>query len=171
MHATNDQHTLDDGRHDFDFLMGHWQVSNRRLDKPLQADAVWQEFEATNDARPLLDGAGNVDEFRAEAWRPGFIGMSLRLFNPETKQWSIYWTTNRSGSFEPPVVGCFDNGIGIFEGDDCYNGEPIRVRYTWTVTDRERPRWEQAFSQDGGKTWQTNWIMQFHRPPATGAAR
>jgi hypothetical protein len=165
----NDQHdsnNIYDGRHDFDFLMGRWTVSNERLTARLQGSTDWEEFEATSDARPLLGGMGNTDEFKAEQWRPGYIGMSLRFFSPAAKAWSIYWIDNRSVTLEKPVVGGFTEGIGIFEGDDLFDGKPIRVRFQWTVIDRDRPTWEQAFSGDDGKTWETNWIMRFRRVAA-----
>jgi hypothetical protein len=90
--------------------------------------------------------------------------MSLRFFDPKTRRWSIYWAdSRRSGLLDPPVIGGFEGGVGIFEGDDTFEGTPIRVRFTWSRTDTPSPRWEQAFSADGGKTWETNWIADFTR--------
>lgn len=150
-----------DGRHDFDFLHGTYRVRNRRLKERLAGCTEWVEFDAVNTAKPILDGLGNQDEFRTEHW-PGFVGMSFRFFDPQTGQWSIYWADNRRGSLEPPVRGAFIDDIGLFEGDDQLNGNPIRVRFVWT-RGRDAARWEQAFSADGGKTWETNWIMEFSR--------
>ena len=148
---------------DFDFWMGNWNVKNRYVKKRLAGSDEWDEFESTVVARPLLDGLGNEDEFRTD-YRGGFIGMSLRFFDPETKQWWIYWAdTRRSGRLDPPVVGAFDGDVGIFEGDDTFDGKPIRVRFIWSGVTTPTPRWEQAFSEDGGETWETNWIMEFTR--------
>lgn len=148
--------------HDFDFLHGAWQVQNHRLVKRLQGSTDWEDFPATSLCRPLLDGVGNQDEFRTPHW-PGYIGMSLRFFNLATQQWSIYWASNRTGVLEPPVVGSFSNGVGRFEGDDTFEGRPIRVVFTWSGVDTPTPRWEQAFSADGGLTWEMNWRMDFSR--------
>ena len=160
------------GLHDFDFLMGRWKVHNHRLRERLKGSHEWIEFEATAVARPLPSGFGNEDEFHTDFW-PGFIGMSFRFFDPRTKQWSIYWTDNRRGGMEPPVVGSFSGDVGIFEGPDTFEGRPILVRYTWSRVTTPSPRWEQAFSEDGGKTWETNWVNDFTRPAdvAHGAAR
>ncbi len=147
-----------DGRRDFDFWMGRWTVRNRRLKERLKGSTEWEEFEATCVARPLLDGVGNEDEFRGDFKGP-FIGMSFRFFDVARKRWAIYWADNRHGTLEPPVFGTFSGSVGHFEGDDVFDGKPIRVRFLWTRVDTPAPRWEQAFSTDGGKTWETNWIM------------
>ena len=150
-----------DGSRDFDFLMGSWKVHNRRLRERLKGSTEWAEFEATSIARPLLGGLGNEEEFRTGFW-PNFIGMSFRFFNPATKQWAIYWADNLRGTLEPPVYGSFTGDVGVFEGRDTLEGRPIVVRFTWArVT--TTPRWEQAFSEDGGKIWETNWVMEFSR--------
>lgn len=143
----------------FDFWMGRWKVHNRRLKERLKGCTEWEEFEASSVARPLLSGLGNEDDFRTE-WRPGFVGMTLRLFNPNTKQWAIYWADNTRGTLEPPVLGSFVGDIGTFEGDDVLGGRPIRVRFTWTRLGNGRARWEQAFSADAGATWELNWVME-----------
>ena len=148
---------------DFDFWMGRWNVRNRYVKKRLAGSHESDEFESTVTARPLLDGLGNEDEFRTD-YRGGFVGMSFRFFDPETKQWWIYWAdTRRSGRLDPPVVGAFDGDVGVFEGDDTFDGRPIRVRFIWSGVGTPSPRWEQAFSEDGGETWETNWIMDFTR--------
>lgn len=151
-----------DASHDFDFFHGRWHTRNRRLVERLQGSTTWETFDATNDVTPVLGGLGNVDEYRTEHW-PGFVGLSLRLFNPRTGKWTIYWANNREGVLEPPVVGSFSNGVGVFEGRDELRGRPILVRYIWSRITTTSPRWEQAFSPDDGKTWETNWIMDFAR--------
>jgi hypothetical protein len=144
---------------DFDFFMGRWRVRNRYLRERLRGSTEWEEFEARSVARPLLGGLGNEDEFQG-----GFIGMSFRFFDPEAERWSIYWAdSRRPGVLDPPVFGGFANGAGVFEGTDVLDGKPVTVRFTWTEVDTPAPRWEQAFSADGGETWETNWVMEFAR--------
>ena len=148
---------------DFDFWMGSWNVSGRRLRERLAGCEEWVEIGGTSVAWPLLGGLGNVDEFHTD-YGGGYSGMSLRLFEPETRTWSIYWADSRSpGPLEPPVVGAFAGDVGVFECDDTFGGRPIRVRYTWSRVTGGSPRWEQAFSPDGGATWETNWINDFTR--------
>ena len=151
-----------DGARDFDFLTGAWRIHNRRLKERLKGCTEWEEFEAVAQARPLLSGLGNEDDFRTD-WRPGFVGMTVRLYHPATRLWSIYWASNQHGVFEPPVVGAFSGDVGTFEGDELLDSKPIRVRFTWTRQGPARARWEQAFSADGGQTWETNWVMQHER--------
>ncbi len=154
-----------DGARDFDFWMGGWKVHNKRLRERLHGSTQWDEFEATSVARPLLGGIGNEDEFRGDFKGP-FIGISLRLYDVAKRTWAIYWADSRRGVLEPPVYGSFSGGVGHFEGDDVFEGRPIRVRFLWTRVDTPNPRWEQAFSTDGGKTWETNWIMDMTRADA-----
>jgi hypothetical protein len=150
-----------DGARDFDFWMGSWKVRNRVLRERLAGSTEWVEFEATSVARPLLDGLGNEDEFRTDH-DGGFIGMSFRFYDPEKDQWAIYWAdTRRPGLLDAPVFGSFSGDVGIFEGDDTFEGKPIRMRFVWSGITTPTPRWEQAFSEDGGETWETNWIMDF----------
>ena len=148
---------------DFDFWMGSWNVRNRLLRERLRGCDEWDEFASTVVARPILDGLGNEDEFRT-SWGGGFVAMSFRFFDPGSRRWSIYWAdARRPGLLDPPVIGSFDGDTGIFEGEDTFEGRPIRVRFTWSRVDTPTPRWEQAFSEDGGKTWETNWIADFTR--------
>jgi len=154
--------TTNQGSHDFDFLFGHWTIQNTSLKKRLQGCTEWDSFSATGSAQPLLGGLGNLDDFVPEGWRPGFLGMSLRLFNPVTQLWSIYWASNQTGTLESPVVGAFRDGVGIFEGEDMLEGKPIRVRFTWSGITANSALWEQEFSDDG-QNWEKNWTMQFTR--------
>jgi hypothetical protein len=154
---------MNDKSHDFDFWFGRWQIENKRLLKRLEACTEWETFAAVGEAKPILGGIGNIDDFVPDTWRPGFIGMSLRLFNPSTQQWSIYWMSNQTGTLEPPVIGGFQDGIGIFEGDDLLEGRPIRVRFIWSEITANAALWEQEFSDDAGKTWEKNWIMRMTR--------
>ncbi len=156
-----------DGARDFDFWMGSWKIHNRRLRERLKGSTTWDEFDATCDARPLLGGVGNEDVYRTE-FAGGFTGISFRFYDRTTGQWSNYWADSREGTLEPPVVGSFDGDVGVFEGADTFERRPIRVRFTWSRVTTPTPRWEQAFSDDGGKTWETNWVMDMARHDAVG---
>jgi hypothetical protein len=151
-----------DGARDFDFWMGAWKIHNRRLRERLKGSTTWDEFEATCVARPVLGGVGNEDEYRTD-YAGGFIGMSFRFFNKATNQWAIYWADSRKGVLDPPVIGSFSGDTALFEGADSFEGRPIRVRFTWSRVKTPTPRWEQAFSEDGGQTWETNWVMDMTR--------
>jgi hypothetical protein len=151
-----------DGARDFDFLMGEWKIHNRRLRERLKGLTEWSEFESTCIARALPGGLGNEDELHIDDGE-GYVGMSFRFFNPATKQWSIYWADNRRRVLDPPVVGSFTGELGTFHGTDTFEGRPILFRFVWSRITTSTPRWEQAFSDDGGKTWETNWVMEFAR--------
>jgi hypothetical protein len=159
VHATNSDRN---GVHDFDFWPGRWRVRNERLVKRLQGCTEWETFESAVEARFLPGGLGNVDEYRTEHW-PGFVGMSFRFYDPRARQWSIYWASNQKGVLDPPVIGSFSNGVGIFEGRDVLDGRPIVVRFTWSGITKTGARWEQDFSPDEGRTWERNWIMAMSR--------
>lgn len=156
-----------DGRHDFDFLVGRWKIANRRLDDPLGVNPTeWREFEATLENRPILDALGNIDEYTAPEFpgRGRFHGFGLRLFDPGANVWRIWWaSTVGEGQLDTPVVGGFTDGVGRFECDDTLGGRELRVRYEWKDITPSSARWEQSFSFDGGKTFETNWINQFTR--------
>jgi len=148
---------------DFDFWIGRWTVRNRVLRERLAGSDEWDEFDATVEARLILDGLGNEDEFQTDH-AGGFTGMSFRFFDPVQKRWSIYWAdSRRPGALDPPVFGAFAGDVGVFEGPDTFAGRPILMRFTWTGVTTSAPRWEQAFSEDSGETWETNWIMDFTR--------
>jgi hypothetical protein len=114
------------------------------------------------DGALLLDGLGNMNDLVADGNRN--IGMALRFFNPQTRLWSIYWVSQSDGMLQPPVVGAFTDGTGRFEGNDTHEGRPVRVRFTWSGILPRSARWEQAFSEDGGRHWETNWVMELARP-------
>jgi hypothetical protein len=156
----------DDGRHGFDFLFGRWRVHNRKLERPLAGSAQWVEFGTSAQAWPILGGLGNVDAFRRydAQGEVDWEGTTLRLFDPERRRWSIWWaSTSRPGHLEPPVTGAFHEGRGEFLGEDEYLGARITVRYVWSEVTPASARWEQAFSTDGGDTWETNWVMSLSR--------
>jgi hypothetical protein len=159
---------MDDGRHDFDFLFGAWQISNRKRVSPLvEGDEEWMEFDAVSVAQPIVCGIGNVDTYNAPDFpgRPGFEGFTLRLFEPATGLWRIWWASSiGSGLLDEPVVGRFeDDGIGRFECDDILEGVHVRVRYEWRLIDTDTLNWQQAFSFDGRRSWDTNWVMDSTR--------
>jgi hypothetical protein len=147
--------------HAFDFFFGTWRVHNRRLRKALADETGWDSFEGIQICEPLLGGRANYDELRD--LNNGPIGMSIHLFDIATQSWSSRWVSAADGRMQPPLKGVFVNGTGVFEGDDVHEGKPIRVRYTWSRMSTPTPRWEQAFSGDGGKTWETNWVMDYAR--------
>ncbi len=147
---------------DFDFLFGDWHVHNRRLRHRLVGGTDWDEFAASASCRPLFGGAANVDEITFPTL--GIRGLTLRLFDPERRQWRLHWTTDASGLLFPPVVGAFDDeGVGRFFGDDTEAGVPVRVRFVWDRITADSARWRQAFSVDGGVRWETNWVMELTR--------
>lgn len=159
------------GARGFDFLHGSWRIANERLQSRLSGSEEWERFEAEGTCRPILGGMGNVDDFRPRGpgW-DGFEAVALRLFDPAAGLWSIYWADNARGVLDPPVVGRFVDGEGEFVGDDRHEGAPVRVRFRWSGITADAARWEQAFSADGGATWETNWIMRWARV-GTGEAR
>lgn len=158
--------TTSDGRNDFDFLQGRWRIVNRRLVARLRGSDQWNVFEATGVNWPILGGLGNIDTF-ATTMPDGkpINGASLRIFNPATGLWKIYWIDDRRCELTPPVAGRFVDGVGQFDGEDIEGDIPVRVRFAWSAITPESARWQQAFSTDDGATWETNWIMEFHREP------
>jgi hypothetical protein len=153
----------DSGAHDFDFLFGSWHIAHERLTARLTHCNEWEQFATTGECAPILDGAGNVDRTRG-VWRgTDFEGVTLRIFNPATGQWSIYWVDTVTYTLQPPVIGTFVNGTGTFYGDDEHAGTPVLARFIWSDITADTARWEQAFSTDHGETWEVNWIMTFTR--------
>jgi len=153
-----------DGSHDFDFLYGKWKMPNHRLLKRLAGSHDWEDFTSYDECRPLPGGIGDEDFYKTDHWK-NFVGMTTRTYDPTTGLWRIYWVDNRfsGGVIEPPVVGKFEGNVGVFEGPDSFDGKPIIVRFTWIVNPKGSKAvadWAQAFSTDGGKTWETNWTNQ-----------
>jgi hypothetical protein len=149
--------------HDFDFLFGHWTIMNRRLKERLKDCSEWEQFEAKYECEPVLNGLGNVDRFSTKWHGKEFEGLSLRIFNRETKNWSIYWVDNHTPVLQKPLVGRFDGPTGEFYCEDQFENRPILARFIWTKIDANEARWEQAFSLDEGRTWESNWVMEFAR--------
>ncbi len=152
-----------DGRRDFDFIMGRWKVHHRRLRTRLKGDTQWDEFTGTSELWPLMNGLGNVDDDFFDAPTGSYRAATIRSFDPVEKIWSIWWLDGRfPQAIDVPMRGRFENGLGTFLCDDMFEGRPIKVRFFWRTT-QPMPRWEQAFSEDGGETWETNWVMDFER--------
>lgn len=151
------------GSGDFAFQTGSWRVRHCRLRRRLASETNWDEFDGSCRAFEVMGGAGNIDDHflddPAGAWRAA----TFRKFDPGAGLWSIWWFDSRFAELGPPVHGRFERGIGTFFGDDILDGRPIRVRFIWSEIDAGHARWEQAFSPDGGESWECNWIMAFER--------
>jgi len=150
---------------DFDFLIGHWQVHHRRLKERLANSREWIEFEGTSVVQKVMGGYGTVDDNLIELPSGTYRAAGLRAFDTKSGQWSIWWLDGRmpQGPLDPPVRGSFSDGVGTFYSDETFNGRPIRVRFTWSGITPTTCHWEQAFSTDGGASWETNWVMDFKR--------
>jgi len=149
------------GISDFDFLIGSWRVYHRRLKERLANSHEWIEFQGTCVSRKILGGAGNIDENFLNLPGDAYHAVALRTYDPAKAQWSIWWIDGRyPAELDPPLIGGFKDGVGTFYADHAFRGKPIRVRFLWTNLNT-RPRWEQAFSDDGGRTWEINWTMEF----------
>ncbi|WP_327585140.1 hypothetical protein OHA25_57210 [Nonomuraea sp. NBC_00507] len=146
----------------FDWFVGSWTSQQRRLREVLVGCDDWYEFTGMSTCWSALGGAGHIDEVTFPELGTG--GVTLRLYDKERDEWALYWATSKSGLSLPPVVGRFgDDGRGIFLADESYQGKQIKVRYMWLDITASSARWEQAFSTDGGITWETNWIAEFTR--------
>lgn len=151
--------TPSSSKHDFDFFAGRWKLHNKKLKSKLNNCTEWVEFESTQEMYKVLNGIGNIDNFLATFDEQPFEGMTVRLFNPKTNLWSIYWADSNNGKLDPPVLGSFENNIGHFFTKDIFDEKNILVVFRWDATDRDNPVWSQAFSADNGKTWEWNWFM------------
>jgi hypothetical protein len=153
-----------DGQHDFDFEFGSWKAHLRRLLHPLSGSNTWVEYEGVSVVRKLWDGNANLGEFEVSSTSGHIEGLSLRLYNPGSHQWSIYWANRKDGSLgTPPMVGQFKNGRGEFFDQEFFNGSSVFVRFIFSHITKTSFRLEQSFSADGGKTWEPNWIATFIR--------
>jgi hypothetical protein len=153
-----------DGPTDFDFFVGEWTVEHKRLKARLAGCTDWDSFSGSCSMHKIMGGFGNIDDNIVELPAGPYRAATIRSFDPKARTWSIWWLDARApGSLDVPVVGSFVDGVGTFLAHDTLNGQPIIVRFLWTIPAPDRPRWEQAFSPDGGKTWETNWVMNFTR--------
>lgn len=156
--------TMTDHTHDFDFLIGKWRVHHWRLKDRLAGSHDWVEFDGTSQLWMTMDGHGTVDDNYIGLPGGPYRAVGLRSYDPKTGVWAIWWLDERKPhDIEPPVFGNFKDGAGTFEGDDIFNGKPIKVRFTWSRITANSAHWEQAFSPDGGSSWETNWRMELTR--------
>jgi hypothetical protein len=164
--ASGDISAENDGRRDFDFLVGNWKVHHRRLKDRRVGSTEWQECEGTCSLHNILGGLGNFDENVIQAPKGTYSACTIRLFDPVRKLWSIYWLDSRypgpiTGS---PMEGGFKDGKGLFfDEPTVIDGKSVQTRFIWSPISKDSARWEQAESEDGGKSWETNWIMSFQR--------
>lgn len=147
-----------DGQHDFDWEIGTWKTELRRLAKPLSGSREWVEYSGTSVVRGVLDGRANLVELRVAGPAGKIEGVSLRLYDPQAAQWSLNYAGARSGSLTRPVHGGFRDGRGEFYGQEDLDGKIILVRFVISDITANSARFEQAYSDDGGRHWETNWI-------------
>ena len=147
-----------DGSHDFDFEIGTWKTHVRRLLHPLTESMTWVEYEGISIVSKVWDGRANLVELVADGKAGHFEGLSLRLYNPDSHQWSLNFANSSAGSLARPTIGEFKDGRGEFFDQEDLNGKAIFVRFVITKLTPDSCRFEQSFSNDGGKTWEVNWI-------------
>jgi hypothetical protein len=152
-----------DGQHDFDFELGSWKIHLKRRLHPLTGSTTWVEFDGTSVTRKVWDGRSQIEEFETDGSAGHIEGLTLRTYNPQTHQWNLYWANSKDGTIVPPQIGEFKEGRGEFYAQDTLNGKSIFVRFIWTNTTTNTPHFEQSFSDDGGKTWEVNWITDQNR--------
>ena len=149
-----------DGARDFDFQCGEWRVRHR-----VKRQDTWTEFGGTCRNRGLIDGSANVEEHTFNRSTSITYGIALRAYDAKAAQWAIWWVDSRDphAPLDPPVKGRFENDVGTFYSDYMADGKPMRLRYIWSHISADSAHWEQASSSDEGKTWDTNWTMEFER--------
>lgn len=148
--------------HDFDILIGYWKMYHRRLNRRLENCKDWTFFTSIDSNYALLHGKVNMDIYRTNEM-PGlngelFEGATMRLFNPQTRLWSLYWVASDRGVMDPPIVGSLENGVGHFFAKDTFKGKDVIVLFRWDFRNKDELIWGQAFSADQGKTWEWNWF-------------
>jgi hypothetical protein len=159
--------TPHDGTHDFDFHMGAWKTHISRLVHPLSGSSEWTAYDGVSTVRPVWNGKASLFELQASGPAGHLEGVGLRLYDPTARQWNLNWTNSSIGKLDAPMVGEFRDGRGEFYGPDTLNGRTILVRNGFYDIKPNSSRFEQAFSADGGKTWEANWIMTFDRTTST----
>jgi len=147
------------GQNDFDFELGSWKIHLKRRLHPLTGSTTWVEFDGTSVTRKVWRGRAQIEEFETDSSAAGHIeGLTLRTYNPQSHQWSLYWANSKDGILVPPQIGEFKNGLGEFYAQDKLNDKLIFIRFVWSDTTTNVPHFEQSFTDDGGKTWEVNWI-------------
>ncbi|HET9390776.1 MAG TPA: hypothetical protein VFO44_14100 [Steroidobacteraceae bacterium] len=155
-----------DGQHDFDFELGTWEIHLQRRAQQLAGSNQWVRFDGTSVTQKVWNGRSQIEQFETDGAGGRIEGLTLRTYNPQTHQWNLYWANSKDGLVVPVQVGQFRNGRGEFYGYDTLNGRPILIRFLWTHTQTDTPHFEQSFSEDGGQTWEVNWITDQHRVSA-----
>jgi hypothetical protein len=153
--------TEPDGQHDFDFEIGTWKIHLSRLQDRLVGSKTWVEFDGISVTRKVWDGRANLEEFETDSPTGHIEGLTLRVYNTQTHQWSIYWANSKDpGLGQPiqPMVGEFKNGRGEFYDQELWKGRSVYVRFIWSDITPNSAHFEQSYSDDGGKTWEVNWI-------------
>lgn len=146
------------GQHDFDFEIGSWKIHLSRLADRLAGSTTWVEFDGTSVTRKVWNGRADLEEFETDSQTGHLEGLTLRLYNPQAHQWYIYWANGKDAILGQPMIGEFKNGRGEFYDQEPWKGRAVYVRFIWTNTTTKTPHFEQSFSDDGGKTWEVNWI-------------
>lgn len=159
----NEANTQQDGRADFDFEIGRWKVQSRRLKDWLKGSTDWEEFEGIAVSSKVLGGLGLIDEITNDRPSGSTQGMTVRLFDPKAQEWSVYFADGVHGILTTPLIGKFKEGRGEFYAYEPMAGMHLLSRYLWLDITATSYRWEQAFSADGGNTWETNWIQHHIR--------
>ena len=152
-----------DGQHDFDFEFGSWRAHLRRRLHPLTGSDTWVEYDGTSIVHKLWDGRANIGELEVGNPTAHIEGITLRLYNPQSRQWSIYWSNSQDGALGTPMIGQFSEGRGTFFDQETFQGRAIFVRFIFSDITANSFRLEQAFSADGGRTWEANWLSTFTR--------
>jgi hypothetical protein len=147
-----------DGQHDFDFELGSWKIHLKRLVHPLTGSTIWVEFDGTSVTRKVWDGRADLEQFETDGAAGHIEGLTLRTYNPQSRQWSLYWANSKDGAVGIPTVGEFRNGVGEFYDQEPINGRAVLVRFVWSRITQNSAHFGQSFSEDGGKTWEVNWI-------------
>jgi hypothetical protein len=147
-----------DGQHDFDFEIGTWATDLRRLRRPLTGSTEWVEYDGTSVVRPILGGLANIVELDVSGPAGRIVGLSLRLYRPETRDWSLNFASMANGLLAVPAIGRFEDGRGEFVSDEELDGRPILSRFVISEISADSCHFDQAFSADGGATWESNWI-------------
>ena len=152
-----------EGQDAFDFHFGTWETHVSRLLHPLTGSTTWVEYEGTSVVREVWNGRASLFELDVDGPAGRIEGAGLRLYNPQSGQWSLNWANRNDGILTQPVIGEFKNGRGDFFARESFSGRAIYTRNSFSDITPDSSRFEQAFSDDGGKTWETNWIMTFRR--------
>lgn len=155
-----------DGSHDFDFHFGRWVTHISILKDPLTGSHTWNQYDGISDVRKVWGGRASIFELEASGPAGRIEGVGLRLYNPQSHQWNLNWASSTDGRLENPMTGEFKDGRGIFFDQEMFKGRAIYVRNGFSDITPDSSRFEQAFSSDGGKTWETNWVMTFKRAAA-----